>query len=205
MVVELLSREERRDEAPAVAPLNAPLFRAMLQSLDDEHRCVVLDLGPARRQTVSLFNHYRCRLDIVDLAEDLDDINRESEESERRTRAESLVTPRHEEPIDLVLCWDLLNYLKRPALKTFMSCIAARARPGAQVHALMSYSTPKMSAVPCHYIPTDDLCIRVVPATAEQRDAPRYTPEDLALCMPAYRMDRAMLLRNGMQEFLFRI
>ena len=35
--------------------------------------------------------------------------------------------------------------------------------------------------------------------------APRYTPEDFALCMPRYTVERARLLRNGMQEFLFRL
>ena len=47
----------------------------------------------------------------------------------------------------------------------------------------------------------------VVNATscAEQRDAPRYSPEDLSLCMQGYSIDRAMLLSNGMQEFLFRL
>ena len=32
-----------------------------------------------------------------------------------------------------------------------------------------------------------------------------YTPEDFALCMPRYTVERARLLRNGMQEFLFRL
>jgi hypothetical protein len=36
-------------------------------------------------------------------------------------------------------------------------------------------------------------------------DSPRYTPEILGQCMPLYRRERAMLLRNGMQEFLFLI
>ena len=204
-MVELLSRSERREGAPAVAPLNVPLFRALLQNLDEERRWVVLDLGQARRQTVALFDGLRCRLDVVDLADDLADLNREDDEAARRARAQSLVTPRHEEPLDLVLCWDLLNYLERPALKTLMACIAKRTRSGAHVHALMCYSTPKMPAVPSHHIPTHDLSLIVIPATGELRNAPRYTPEDLALCMPAYRMDRAMLLRNGMQEFLFRV
>jgi hypothetical protein len=35
-------------------------------------------------------------------------------------------------------------------------------------------------------------------------DAPPYSPEDLAMCMPDYVAERGMLLRNGMQEFLFR-
>ena len=39
----------------------------------------------------------------------------------------------------------------------------------------------------------------------DERDAPRYSPADLARCMPGYTVERARLLRNGMQEYLFRL
>ena len=38
-----------------------------------------------------------------------------------------------------------------------------------------------------------------------ERPAPRYSPEDLARCMPRYSVERGRLLRNGMQEFLFKL
>ena len=53
--------------------------------------------------------------------------------------------------------------------------------------------------------PVDDHSLRIVANTRKMRPAPRYSPEDLGLCMPDYRLERAMLLRNGMQEFLFRL
>jgi hypothetical protein len=44
-----------------------------------------------------------------------------------------------------------------------------------------------------------------VGAPQPTRNAPRYTPEDLSQCMPRYSVERARLLRNGMQEYLFRL
>jgi len=35
--------------------------------------------------------------------------------------------------------------------------------------------------------------------------APRYSPEDLGKSMGGFLIDRARLLSNGMQEFLFRL
>ena len=35
--------------------------------------------------------------------------------------------------------------------------------------------------------------------------APRYSPEDLGIAMGSFEIDRARLLSNGMQEFLFRL
>lgn len=202
-MVQTLSRSGQRSEDSNLAPLNAPLFQKLMEKLEEDRRYVVLDLGPALRQTILTFSGLRCRLDIVDLADDIERLNAEAEDDDRRVLAESLIGDG--QPADIVLCWDLLNYLDRPALKTLMKAVAGRAVRGAKVHALLAYSSPEMPAAPCHYLPTEDHHLSVVPVTTERRPSPRYSPEDLARSMPAYRMDRAMLLRNGMQEYLFRL
>ena len=54
------------------------------------------------------------------------------------------------------MCWDLLNYLQRPALKALMARVAARSRPGTLVHALIAYSAPRMPARPDRYAALPD-------------------------------------------------
>ena len=104
-----------------------------------------------------------------------------------------------------MLCWDLLNYLNRPALSMLMECIAARGRRGTLAHALVVYSARKMPVRPIRFYPVDEQHLASSSAPQPERDAPRYTPEDFTLCMPRYTVERARLLRNGMQEFLFRL
>lgn len=199
------SRSMRRDEASHLASLNAPLFRSLVERMDEGGRWVVLDLGPAQKDIVALFNRFRCRLDIADLAEVLDELNAETETPPLSERAEAVLPAPRDESTDIVLCWDLMNYLRRPALTALMERIAARARPGTLVHAFIAYSAPRMPVRPDRYVPLDNLRLMNVATTDEQRDAPRYSPEDLALCMEGYEMERAVLLRNGMQEFLYRV
>lgn len=186
-------------------PLNAPLFRSLMERMQEGGRSVVLDLGPAQPRTISLLSHFRCRLDIADIEEGLPGLREDTEPDLLGEKIEALLPAKREEPTDLVLCWDLLNYLTRPALKALMNCIAERGHPGMLAHALVAYSTTRMPAAPNRYAPTDDYSLSVTPVTGEQREAPRYTPEDLGQCLPRYRRERAMLLRNGMQEFLFRL
>ena len=57
-------------EAPRT--FNAPLFHSLVAGLGEDRRWVILDLGSARPQTVSLLSRFRCRLDIVDLADSLE-------------------------------------------------------------------------------------------------------------------------------------
>lgn len=185
--------------------LNAPLFHSIIGSLDEASRFVVLDLGRARTETIAAFSGYRCRLEIGDIADGIEALNAEAEAKTLREKVEALLPAKRREPIDLVLCWDLLNYLSRPALALLMDSIAARGRRGMLAHCLVFYSAPQMPAKPGCWVPLDpSRLINVAPAPAV-RKAPRYTPEDLGLCMPRYTVERARLLRNGMQEYLFRL
>jgi hypothetical protein len=203
--MEPLHRPRSQDPTPGPEALNAPLFASLVERLDPEQRCVVLDLGPARTETCAVFSGFRCRLEIADIGDSLDLLNNEPEFELLREKIESVLPRPREEPADLVLCWDLLNYLNRPALAAVMASVADRARPGALAHALIVYSSQKMTRKPGCFVPLDAQRLIKVNALPEELDAPRYSPEDLAQCMPAYSVERGRLLRNGMQEFLFRL
>ena len=188
--------------------LNAPLFHALVDRMHDGARWVVLDLGGARSETVRLFGQFRCRLDIASLAENLDALNAEQEPEEPqelKELTEASLPPLRTEATNLILCWDLLNYLTPPALTAVMEAVAARSARGTLAHALVVYSEPKMPARPSCFVPLDSQRLVNLSAAPAVRAAPRYTPEDLARCLPRYRVERVRLLRNGMQEFLFRL
>ena len=122
-----------------------------------------------------------------------------------RQTADALLPPRRTEQTDIVLCWDLINYLNQPALTAVMECIALRCKRGALAHGLVYYSAKSMPQRPSTFIPVDDHHIIQHLNPGIERPAPRYSPEDLARCMPRYSVERGRLLRNGMQEFLFKL
>ncbi len=202
----MVSLPSRAANLPAAepVPVNAPLFRRLVESLSEERRSVVLDLGPVRSETVALLTPYRCRLEIADLAEGLPALDQEPDPALLRERAEALLPPPRREPVDIVLCWDLLNYLQRPAIAALMACLSARMRPGAFAHLLIVYSGTTMPARPSRFAPLRDGRLIETVTTEARRNAPRYSPEDLGKCLRGLRSESASLLRNGMQEFLFR-
>lgn len=204
-MISLRARSVAPAEIQRPAAFNAPLFRSLVERLDTERRYVVLDLGAASAQTIALFSHYRCRLDIADLADGLNAINAEADPERQREIAERLLPASQVEATDLVLCWDILNYLEPGAVTALMSRIADRSRLETLVHMLIVYSEPNMPVRPGHYVPLQDQSILHIPECDDERAAPRYTPEDLSRLLPGYSMERAMLLSNGMQEFLFRL
>jgi hypothetical protein len=185
--------------------LSAPLFHGLIQRLQAGGRWVVLDLGSLQSATIRALGRFRCRLEIVDLADSLDSLNGEPDPRRIRQFADALLPARRSEAVDIVLCWDLINYLNQPALTAVMECIALRCKRGALAHGLVYYSAKAMPERPSVFLPLDDQRIlqRVMPG--RERPAPRYSPEDLARCMPRYSVERGRLLRNGMQEFLFKL
>ncbi|MGI9219431.1 MAG: hypothetical protein ACR2QS_00175 [Woeseiaceae bacterium] len=86
-----------------------------------------------------------------------------------------------------------------------MAGVAARAASGTLVHALIVYADSHMPARPGNYAVLDDQQLIELSSYAQERAAPRYSPEDLQNCLAGFVMDRAALLSNGLQEFLFRL
>lgn len=189
----------------ADAGWHAPLFRSLVEDLRGGGRRVVLDLGTARSANLGLFRHFRVRLYVADVGGGLLDLSSLSDPERLRRRAEALLPRTGPEPLDLVLCWDLLNYLGRDAMAALMTAIARRCRPGALAHGFIVSSRPRMPRDPGAFdVIADDRVQRVGP-TEPERPAPRYTAWDLDRCMPDYVVDRSVLLQDGRQEYLMRL
>jgi hypothetical protein len=196
--------------APLETPeaLNVPLFRQLMQVADPAMRRVVLDLGAVSSPLLALLGRGSCCVQVANLADDggIARMNAESDRVALVAMATRLLPARAtNDAVDLVLCWDLLNYLKPAATTALMDAVAARARPGALVHALIVYSERLMPAHPGRFIPSADCKLLNRAATKADVAAPRYSPVDLQNILGNFAIEHARLLANGMQEFIFRL
>jgi len=194
-------------ESDGPEPIRAPLFRTAVEAFEDEQRHVVLDLGRARSGTIELLSHYRCRLDIVDLPARLREMPAEDDDDPKAVGrwVDAMLPPTRGESVDLVLCWNLLNYLPRAVIEQLGQRLVERASPRARLHALIEYRATTMPAVPLSFAPAGlDLLADGDDEAARQITAPRYTPKELEKRLPGFASEKTMLLGNGMQEFLYR-
>jgi hypothetical protein len=190
------------------AALHVPLFQSIVAGLRETDRHVVLDLGAASTGMLALLGQSRTRAEIVDLAHfgSIERLNSMDPGPELAAAANTLLPSAVPgDAIDLVFCWDLLNYLTLDALAALMEAIARRTRPGAFAHALVFYAERDMPEQPGRYVPNTDGELVNLTQPGPIVPAPRYSPEDLARHMGGFVIDRARLLGNGMQEFLFRL
>ena len=203
-----LRRARPEPLANSPAAFHAPLFHDLVTSLDENQRHIVLDLGSASTEMLALLGRSPSRVEIVDLAYfgGIDRLNAPATRSERASVADAILPhPLPGEKFDLVFCWDLPNYLTLDALAALMNAIARRTRPGALAHALVVYAEREMGDGPGRYVPTADAELIDRSTHRASIEAPRYSPADLGDSMGGFVLDRARLLGNGMQEFLFRL
>lgn len=156
---------------------------------------------------LALLGRLRSHVQIADFARSGEIGHMNATVSEALEDYAASILPRHcvDEPVDTVFFWDLADYLKPEAAKALVRAIAARSEPDTQLHALVSYSARTMPDMPRFYVPNSEGLLLNHAVSARAVDAPRYSPEDLGRCMGPFVIDRARLLANGMQEFLFRL
>lgn len=180
--------------------VKVPLLAELLASGSADRRRVWADLGSAQSGLVDRLTGGRNRLIVADLPAAL-----ASADAQWHLPDKVLDEMFWTDPVDCILCWDLLNYMNTEQLGELSRRVARRSRSGSSVHALIQYSGTSMSRSPGRYGLESDGQLSVVPDDSPPTGTPRYSPKALEKAMPELRVERTMLLNNGMQEFMFNV
>lgn len=157
----------------------------------------VLDLGPANGANVAYLSRYACTLHIADLYRTVGAAEGEHEEALERAFERQLP----EGSFDLVLAWDLFDYLGRTGLQVLGRQLAGRTAPGALLFALVSFH-PRISDRPHRFQIVDTETLRYGDPSGLERPAPGYREPDLVRLLPGFDVTGSYLLRHGVQEYL---
>lgn len=170
--------------------------RSIEEVLTSKHRPRVLDLGPARAGTVEFLNRFRPRIQIEDLTHTL------LSPAAANDPLRDLSFPDGERTFDLILLWDLVNYLSPDQTKDLSQRIAAVSTPDTVLYAQI-WTTPAMPNEPQRIHIADGGTIVHTPRSARTRPAQRITKRRLHELLPEFEFARSFLTRSGMEEYLF--
>lgn len=184
----------------------APLLERLLEPAEPERRTVTLDLGETSTPLLErLAKRGPCRVEIAGFASSggLAMVGKAETPKEVYQIVRERLLPISTEPADMILCWDLPNYIGLEALRGFFAALGTRAAPGCRLHALIAYADREMADQPGRFVPYDGGQLINIKPTDSRRPAPRYSPEDLSRAVGHFRYERGVLLANGMQEFVY--
>jgi hypothetical protein len=160
----------------------------------------VLDLGPASTANVELLASVPARLHVADLVGAL----RSGAHRGLGANWEEWLPP--DQHFDLIFTWDLLNYLTPQAIAHLSEALSRRCRNGTQLLAWISIRDPLLSG-PGRFEWVSRREARRVSDVEGQRTAglpsPRYREPQLLRWLDGFKVQRAFLLRHGVQEYLF--
>ncbi len=187
---------------------SSPLFEALAGALDLLERVSILDLGPAIGGNIEFFGRFPCALHIADAVGALAGLRPEIDPETGAVRTAPLEAEvRRQLPgaggatFDVILGWDLLNYLDGPVFSAFAAQLRPLLRHGTRLHAFL-WSQPRMPVLPARFRILDAAHMGFE-ASDRTRECPRYTQRDLERRLPELHVQRSVLLRSGLQEYVF--
>ena len=195
----------RRESAPAVAQAETSPevykslgLSALLESMRRKGQGLrILDLGSAVGGNVEFLSQIGCKLHIGDLY------------ASRSTAVEGEELGQEffeqlfpaDTRLDVVLAWDLFNYLQRKEMARLGLLLRRHCRPGALIFALM-WIQKQIPAQPIRFRMQENGQLIYERRTALERPGPRYAPAEISSMLKGFGVDRSFLLRHGVQEYL---
>jgi hypothetical protein len=187
-------RSSKPEEGPQHLEQSSLALKALVSLLagwDEASRPNVLDLGEAIGPNLAFFSRFRARLSIADLHRSI-----------RAARLDDALLPSPPPaPFDVVLLWDLLNYLTPDEIQWLARSLARVARPGATMLAFLA-SSREIPYRPSRYRIRDDETLVYELHGPKKRESPRYTEQTLLRLMPGTTVESRFQLRNEIVEYL---
>ena len=178
-------------------------LQALCQTLGEAPVCDILDLGPARSENLEFWSRFNPWIYIADLRSSLPLPDQYSESSEfvdpDWDRLMGLPANR---TYNVILAWDLLNYLELPAVSSLVRYLNRYCRPGAILFTLLFDHKQMPEEISLYHI-ADDSHLRYETLSSPMRSCPRHQPRALAGIMAGFQTRESFRLRNGVVEYLF--
>jgi hypothetical protein len=194
-----------RDPAEgARAPgLHSQALKALLAGLPPGSRHCVLDLGPPLAANVQFLSALSCRVRIADLHRSLSVETIESQRPEAMgALLERLLPLAPGEHFDALFAWDVFDYMRPDLVSALMTRLAPACIPEAPALVLASTGR-EIPARPLRHRILDPENLACEGPCEPTRPGPRYTQPDLRRMMSGFSVRRSVLLRSGIQEYLF--
>jgi hypothetical protein len=178
---------------------------ALCETLQEAATCDILELGPVRGDSIEFWAQYKPSVYIADLRSHLPlpviAENPDDPEAPEPDWEHILDLP-GDRRFDVILAWDLLNYLELSTAASLIRYLSRFCRAGTMLFALM-FDQKEMPEEITVYRIVDQGRLRYDCGSSAMRACPRHQPRALTGIMHQFRTSNSFRLQNGMVEYLF--
>jgi hypothetical protein len=185
---------------PAYPTKALPKFLKLLQSRDNP---AIIDLGPVVGSNVTFFGEQLgCRIRVEDIAADIDR-HVKTDKADELTKFFEKRFPQEPESVDGILCWDLLDFLEKPAAQALATALTRLLRPDGALLGFFSTAEGR-SQVYTKYIVVDEANLRYRSYPASRPRQRALLNRDIIRMFEGLRVSDSFLMKNNLREILFR-
>ncbi len=192
----------RAAEAAPIRPTKA--LKKFLTSLTQRESPVLLDLGPVVGSNVSFFGEQLgCKIFVEDIYAE---IERHAKQDALEKLPEALAKrfAQADGAVDGILCWDIVDYLSRPAASALATQLMRVLRPDGALLAFFGTVAPPPVPRYTKYIVADESSLVYRDADATRGRQPVLVNRDILKLFDGLRVADSFLLQHNVREILFR-
>jgi hypothetical protein len=201
-------RSEPEVPAATPAPVAEPVFstkalRKFLTTLTSRASPVLLDLGPVVGSNVSFFGEQLgCKIFVEDIFADLDRHTRDAK-LDALPRFLKTRFPQADGSVDGILCWDIIDYMDRPAAQELASELTRVLRPDGALLGFFGTAQARDMRY-TKYIILDEMTLKHRSYPAARGRQAILLNRDIIRLFHGLRVSDSFLLQNNLREILFR-
>lgn len=200
-----LRHGQNNSETTLPRKVKSPGFELLLGQLQQPRRYHILDLGSAVGANVQfLSSRLACKLTIGDLFghPSLSSSAKPVGTGAVQGVLDHLNIDHSSACFDVILGWDLFNYLEYDAISTLSQTVRRFCQPGTLMF-LLILTQPRIPAQPTRFRIIEGTHLAYEVDSKAMIPGPQRTPGRIETIMRGFRLWRSFLLRNGVQESIF--
>ena len=174
-----------------------------LSNLQSNPNPLLIDLGPVVGSNVTFFGEQLgCRMRVEDVAKDIDRHVKDGTVDQ----LPAFFSKRFKEApgtVDGILCWDVFDYLDRPAAQALATALSALLRPDGCLLGFFS-TADQREAIYTKYVVVDESTLRYRTYAASRPRQRNLLNGDIIKLFKDLRVTDSFLMKSKLREMLFR-
>jgi hypothetical protein len=183
-------------------PYFSPLVREISTYLERHTGSFIIDLSHVRNANVEYYAHFAAKVFVEDLSQELAAPTGHNETDEGESFA-SLLASRGDSQFNVLMCWDLFNYIDTARAAVLSTALTEKAAPGSLLY-VHTWASKTMPAQPIAFdlLPEDHISYGY--QTSARIPSPGLTKTSVSRLFPEFERTRSFLSRTGIEEHLLR-